>query len=63
MITVAMIMVAGGFLRLWIDGRIDAKNENANGSKEDEMMEVWGEIFFDPTRVIEVEQEDSPGGG
>jgi len=62
-ITVAMIMVARGFLGLWIDDRVDAKNENANGAEEDKMVKVWGEIFFDPARVIEVEQECSPGSG
>ena len=55
-----MIVAAGGLFFLGVDDGVDAEDEHADATDHDEVVEVWGEILFNPSGVIKVDESDSP---
>jgi hypothetical protein len=59
-IAVVVIVSACRFLFLWVDDGVETQDEDANAAEKDELVEVGGEVFFDSTRMVKVDQKPSP---
>jgi membrane protein implicated in regulation of membrane protease activity len=67
MVVIVMIMfvfvVTAAFLFLRIDQRVEAEDDDANPSGEDERVEVLGKVILNALRVIEIDQRTAPAKG